>query len=477
MEYKSLIASRILKYNLHNKFYKSDLVKGQMLYESGFIISAFSPAKEKIITVAEDKTYSIVTLFNQSIKVSCSCNSSLCRHFIPTILYLKDHIDMLDEKCAEDDSEINISNMSVEQIVRYIRRRVGNNVFLIDEYVSEFKFAVEKVIDKIVSEKSHDLSIFELLAIISIVDNKILDLNIPYLVYSLLDYVSTLPEEVVIKGIDLICQRIHFSNMCMLLKSFDEKMDKVKYCNLLDYLINITKKLKLYDAFDKLETIKGNYLLTNISGEAFYEYAKDRLSNSNIKLNFFNYLLFQKKYDEILKYYESDNDTQIRKIYCEALSYSDDNIDTLNKILDICPEPSIIKRYHNKGLIKDNNVIYERFKTLTFERRADLCIALEDYDKLFELCTECSFSNTMKYCKPLYNNKKELFIPYFEKNILDLLKQNTRFSTITNHLKILKAEKFASIYLKELILYAYNYNYIRYDDVRSANNFLRDLDI
>ena len=147
------------------------------------------------------------------------------------------------------------------------------------------------------------------------------------------------------------------------------------------------------------------------------------------------------------------------------------------KILENYPSPIIIKKYFEKGIITDKKVVYDNIKYLPFSERVPIFIALNDYEKLFYESERIGFLIVMDYAKELYENCKELFIPYFENKIIDDLKSGKKFNSITKYLRTINGLKFGGYYLRNLILYLSRNDIVKYDDTRSMNLFIRELNV
>ena len=117
-----------------NKFYTADVVKGRKYYDENHILYSFSPRKEKMVIVFDTGIYAYYSLFNNSIKFDCSCNKQgVCEHFIPSILYLKNTLNEVDEMCSCEDNSYNIAKLTDRELLNYLSRIVGPYNFLINE--------------------------------------------------------------------------------------------------------------------------------------------------------------------------------------------------------------------------------------------------------------------------------------------------------------------------------------------------------
>lgn len=478
MEYKSILASKLERYNLMNKFYTADVVKGRKYYDENHILYSFSPRKEKMVIVFDTGIYAYYSLFNNSIKFDCSCNKQgVCEHFIPSILYLKNTLNEVDEMCSCEDNSYNIAKLTDRELLNYLSRIVGPYNFLINEMADEFDCNTIKLIRKIITEKDRSNVVFELLVILAKLEYKSTKVDVASKIYELLAYISTLEPDVVQKGFNYICSKMHFTKVISFVQTYKEVITKDEYQRMINFLLEVTDKLSLYESNKKLQVIKSNYLLTYVSGDKFYEYAIGHLDNIDIKKNFMNYLLLKGRFQEIVDHYDDDNDEQIKKCYFEALFHTDESMESLIKILENYPSPIIIKKYFEKGIITDKKVVYDNIKYLPFSERVPIFIALNDYEKLFYESERIGFLIVMDYAKELYENCKELFIPYFENKIIDDLKSGKKFNSITKYLRTINGLKFGGYYLRNLILYLSRNDIVKYDDTRSMNLFIRELNV
>ena len=143
MMFESRICTKISELIIRNRYYTPDIARAERYLSSEKILYAFSPKKEKIVVVHEDNIYQYLYLSGGSLQIDCSCKKGpVCEHSIAALMYLKNMVKDLDEKCASEDNSSTLMKLKPEDIIK--ARNLVREVYLdekIENYITDIVFA------------------------------------------------------------------------------------------------------------------------------------------------------------------------------------------------------------------------------------------------------------------------------------------------------------------------------------------------
>lgn len=474
MAFKSLLVQRIDHYSIPNRFRPYEINRGRKLNENKQINFVFSPRENKLVVVYKNDIYITISYKNNRIESKCSCGNSDCEHLISAVYYIKEHMEEVDEMCCIVDNYYNLSNMNISEMIEYLSRIIGPHYFLINELEEEYECNTSKAIRNIFTNQIKSMDVFTLLVILCKTVSNSQRIDSHYKILELLKYISSLPDDLKDKGFIYV-----FSNDCIFniinnLQKTDERFSKNDFYGVINLIENECEKRDNLEAKSKIQVVKANFLLLNDKNE-FIEYSKTNLFNIDVKKKYIDYLMMRKEYQEVVDIYEGETDEDIKEKYYLALCDLDGNIDTFDKIMREYPNPNIVKKYYEKGIIKDKEEVYKYLYGLGLSQRASIMLVLGDYEKLFYICREYSFECVMDYSKDFYENIPGIFIPYIEDIFERNLKRGTSFKIIAKYLKKICTYKFGNYYVYNML--PRFYDIVSSYEWGSLNAFRRDIKI
>ncbi len=473
MEYKTNLATKISRFNLENKFYIRDIARGHNYYKANHIKYFFSPKKEKIIVVFDKNEYSILFLQNNILKFECSCRDrGVCEHYIPSILYLKENCEKLDELCSVDDMSYDIVNMNAEELYNYLSRIIGPRYLLIDSLADDFECNAEKMLSKIISQKSESDLYYKAIVMLASINNKPLKLNYYKKIFDLINSMRNFSWDYNINGFSYIASK---DVLIKVINGLANNSAEEDYIDVLNFLIDIVKELKLEEGYEVALIAKLDYLLLHEKNEEFKDICLCNIHIKRIKMKYMNVQMKNKMYDDIINIYHNDKDEEIRELYYEALINAKPNEKTANEIIKSGPSLNILKILYKKNLIKDKSMLNALISNYSITERCEIYEAIADYENLLDEASCMGFSEVMKYSRTLFENYKEAFIPYFEKKIYTYVRSRS-VKDVIKYLRMINSYKFGGYYVEMFLKYIFE-EYIPYDDRYKYECFESELNI
>lgn len=461
MEYKTNLAKKISTYVLENKFYVREIARGRNYYNANHIKYMFSPKKEKIVIVFDKKEYSILYLKNNILKFECSCRGTgVCEHYIPSIFYLKDNCENLDELCSIDDMSYNVANMNVKELYNYLSRLVGPRNLLIDSLTDDFESNMEKMISKMLMEKSETDLIYKTIVMLSLVDIKLLKLNYSKKIFDLINLMKSFSWDYNIEGFTYITSKIKLIKIINALANNSEEED---YLNVLNFIITLSQKLKNNECYEAALMLKLDYLQSNKKDIEFQNTCLSNMKIKSVKLKYMHSQMNDKNYNNIIKCFDNDKEEEIKELYYEALINLHPNEETASKIINEYPTLPILKMLYTKDLVKDKHLIEKVMSKYTSEEKCEMYAAISDYESLLGEAAKIDFSVVMKYSQILFENYKEGFIPYFERVLYNGVRRRC-VKEVVKYLRMINGYKFGGYYVTMFLKYIFE-EYIPYDDL------------
>ena len=474
MMFESRICTKISELIIRNRYYTPDIARAERYLSSEKILYAFSPKKEKIVVVHEDNIYQYLYLSGGSLQIDCSCKKGpVCEHSIAALMYLKNIVKDLDEKCASEDNSSTLMKLKPEDIIAYLQRLVGEDYFLASELSLDFQVISDALTKFLVKNKDANFKgIFDLLRIlISLLkyeQNIIFDRNIIEILYSLRDIdFETLK--------DYFTDLSHRTNLNLLLNLFDNYLDGKNENRLfvvIELIENIYNEYNIKIDINNLKYVKAKYLFNIANTKAFYEYALNNIHISNIKLLLFRYLEKLERYDEIKSLWLEDDCDEISDIYYNAKSKTVIDKKQALEIFTRYPSLENYLLYANRGLIDYEDVKDTIEHYCGVKEKCLIYNYVKDYQRLFNACISSCFDFTMNYYKELYENYFEEFIEYFQEEVINIAKTKKLFKEILPYLQKLNQLDFGRYYVYNLVDYLIEKEYLQYYEKYQGEEFL-----
>lgn len=473
MDYKTNLANKIDKYNLENKFYVREITRGKSYYNANHIKYMFSPKKEKIVIAFDKKNYAILFVKGSILKFECSCRATgYCEHYIPSILYLKDHCQELDDLCCVDDMSLNVTNMNAEELFEYLSRIVGPHNLLISSLVDDFECNMEKMLSKLISQKTETELFYKIIVMLEKIDNKPLKLNYQKRLFDLINIMRTFSWEYNIQAFTYISSQ---TKLIKIINTISSNTEENNYINVINFIINIVKQQKENVCYEEALRLKLDYLQLHNKEIEFENNCLYNLNIKDVKFRYMKYQMEKKNYDNIIKYYENDKNKEIKELYYEALIHLHPNVETANKIINEFSSIKVLKMLFQNNLVKDEETLNRAMVGYTEEDKCEMYEAMGDYERLLDEASNVGLSLVMKYSKPLFENYKKGFIPYFERTLYAPARRGYAKEVI-GYLRVINGYKFGGYYVKMFLECVYE-EYITYDERRKYEVFESELNI
>ena len=478
MAFESRICTKIDELNIRNRYYTPDIARAERYLSNDKILYAFSPKKEKIVVVHEDNIYQYIFLSGGSLQVECSCKKGpVCEHAIASIMYLKRKVKDLDEKCASDDNSSTLMKLKPIDIIMYLKRLVGEHYFLALELSLDFQVIAEALTKFLSKAKDGNFTdSFMLLEVLISLLNNSQNMNFSRNIVDILYSMREADLENLKDGFINLSQN---TNLNLLINEFDSYIDGKNENKLYPVIQLIENLYNSYNVMlnniniDNLKYAKAKYLFNIADTNTFYKYALENVDVTNVKLLLFRYLEKLEKYDEIKSLWNDDENDEICEIYYNAKSKTVIDKEQAIEIFIRVPSFENYLLYTNKNLF---NYIDVKEIIDSYSEIRDKCLIynfVKDYESLFYACTSSCFDFTMNYYKELYENYFEKFIEYFQKEIINIIKNKKVFKDILPYLQKLSQLDFGKYYIYNLVDYLIENEYLLYFEKYQGEEFLK----